>query len=210
MMNNKPKKSLPSTYVWFDTEFNTLDLERAVLLQVAVMITDTKLNRLTAPEEDINCYVQVSDDLEFSPWVKQNIPGVISGSRSPEALPVAQIDTCLSQFLDKWLGEASEEVSERPLMAGNCLFADWYLARKYLPEFSRRLHYRALDVSALKVDWQSRTGSQEIFDKDNEALVRRYAPTANLDGLGKHDAYYDITASVAELRFYREQAGRDH
>jgi len=77
------------------------------------------------------------------------------------------------------------------------------LARKFFPLFVSRLHYRLLDVSAVKVLWQDWTDGEE-FKKDDPKVVKKYFPEADLRRLRQHDACYDIVASAAELAFYRE------
>jgi oligoribonuclease (3'-5' exoribonuclease) len=88
-------------------------------------------------------------------------------------------------------------------MAGNSLHADWWLARRFLPRFSGRLHYRHLDVTALKLQWLHLYPGTE-FEKENREIIKRYFPEAALSESGsRHDAYYDVNASIAELAFYR-------
>jgi oligoribonuclease (3'-5' exoribonuclease) len=87
-------------------------------------------------------------------------------------------------------------------MAGNSIHTDWMLARKFLPVFTGRLHYRLLDVSALKIQWLDLTDGAE-FKKDDPKTVKKYFPEADLRRLRRHDAYYDIVASAAELACYR-------
>ncbi|MBN1663210.1 MAG: hypothetical protein JW943_06390 [Deltaproteobacteria bacterium] len=71
-----------------------------------------------------------------------------------------------------------------------------------MPRFLSRLHYRHLDVTAFKLEWKRRRPDSE-FDKDDPTLIKKYFPEAVLPVAGKHDAYYDVQASIAELAFYR-------
>jgi oligoribonuclease len=196
-------KKIPSTaYVWFDTEFTSLEFDEAQLLQVSVMLTDKDLKRLTPPEEDINFYVRVADGVPLSPWVQKNLPDLVKKCRSRTALPVAEIDQKLTEWIDRWCGTPTKTIKKRPLMAGNSVHNDWILARKFFPKFVSRLHYRLLDVSTIKVQWQDLTDGVE-FDKQDAKLVKKYFPEADLRRLRQHDAYYDIVASAAELAYYR-------
>lgn len=196
-------KKIPSTaYVWFDTEFTSLELDKAQLLQVSVMLTDKNLKRLTPPEEDFNLYVQVADGVPLSPWVQKNLPDLVKKCRSRNAVPVEEIDEKLTGFMDRWCATPTKTIKKRPLMAGNSVHNDWILARKFFPKFVSRLHYRLLDVSAFKVQWQDLTDGEE-FDKQDPKLVKKYFPEADLRRLRQHDAYYDIIASAAELAYYR-------
>ena len=74
---------------------------------------------------------------------------------------------------------------------------------KFLPEFSRRLNYRMLDVSALKVLWND-WKQGPAFEKETIEQIRKDLPfeSSYLKG-GAHDAYYDIHSSLAELNYYR-------
>jgi oligoribonuclease len=191
-----------TAYVWFDTEFSSLELDEAQLLQVAVMLTDKDLKRMTPPEEDINFYIRLSDAVPLSAWVEKNLPDLVKKCRSREAVSIEEVDEKLTAFVDRWCGTPTKTIQKRPLMAGNSIHTDWMLARKFLPVFVSRLHYRLLDVSALKIQWFDLTDGRE-FSKDDAKTVKKYFPEADLRRLRQHDAAYDIVASAAELAYYR-------
>jgi len=196
-------KKTSTAYVWFDTEFTSLDLDEALLLQVSVMLTDKDLKRITPPEEDLNLYIRLPENAKISAWVQKNIPELIKKCRSTSAVPIEEIDEKLTAYIDKWCGTPIKTIQKRPLMAGNSIHTDWMLSRKFFPTFTDRLHYRLLDVSALKIQWFDLVGGEE-FKKDDPQTLKKYFPEADLDRLGQHDAYYDIIASAAELAYYRE------
>ena len=196
-------KKTSTAYVWFDTEFTSLDLDEALLLQVSVMLTDKDLKRLTPPEEDLNIYVRLPENAKISAWVQKNIPDLLKKCRSRSAVPVEEIDSTLTAYIDRWCGTPTKTIQKRPLMAGNSIHTDWMLARKFFPIFTSRLHYRLLDVSALKIQWFDLTGGEE-FKKDDLQTLKKYFPEADLRRLRQHDAYYDIVASAAELAYYRQ------
>jgi oligoribonuclease len=191
-----------TAYVWFDTEFTSLELDEAQLLQVAVMLTDKNLKRITPPEEDLNFYIRLSDTVPLSPWVEKNLPELVKKCRSREAVSLEEVDAKLTDYVDRWCGTPTKTIQKRPLMAGNSIHTDWILARKFLPTFISRLHYRLLDVSALKIQWLDLTDGTE-FQKDDLKTVKKYFPEADLRRLRQHDAYYDIVASAAALAYYR-------
>ena len=197
-------KKIPSTaYVWFDTEFTSLDLDEAQLLQVSVMLTDKDLKRLTPPEEDLNLYIRLSETEPVSAWVEKHLPDLLKKCRSRSAVPVEEVDAKLTAYIDRWCGTPTKTIQKRPLMAGNSVHNDWILSRKFFPVFTSRLHYRLLDVSALKIQWFDLTDGAE-FKKDDPKVVKKYFPEADLRRLRQHDAYYDIIASAAELAYYRQ------
>lgn len=196
------KKKAPVYYVWFDTEYSSLELDSASLLQVAMMITDADLQRVAPPEEDLKLPVRIAPDCPLSPWVEKHLSGLLKKCRGRGAVPAESLDGLLTDYLDRWTGTPFRTVQKRPLMAGNSVHNDWFLARRFLPRFTARLHYRLLDVSALKIEWLARGGKE--FDKDDPKTVAAFFPQADLRRLRQHDAYYDIIASAAELAFYRK------
>ena len=195
-----------SAYVWFDAEFTSLELDQARLLQVAVIITDPNLQRLTPPEADLNLCIRLEEDGSLSPWVAENLSGLVEKCRSNEAVSMEEADRQMAALLDRYCGPPNEDVSERPVLAGNSVHNDWFLMRRFLPQFNRRLHYRLLDVSTLKIQWQDWV-VQEAFDKEDVALLNQYFPGGGLAAANAHDALFDIKASIAELAFYRSKLG---
>ena len=197
-------KKQSTAYVWFDTEFTSLNLDEARLLQVAVMLTDRNLKRITPPEEDINFYIRLDDDVKISSWVEKNLPDLVKQCRSADALTIGEADEKLIEYVDRWCGTPIKTIQQRPILSGNSIHTDWLLARKFLPKFIDRLHYRVLDVSALKIQWFDIFDGTE-FSKDDISTVKKYFPEADLRRMRRHDAYYDIVASAAELSYYRKK-----
>jgi oligoribonuclease len=192
-----------SYYVWFDSEYSTLELKSACLLQVAALITDTSLRRLGPADQDIRLAIQLPKNHPLSPWVEENLPDLVGACRSPQAVPLEEADARLAAYVDSFVGPPAEKESLRPILAGNSVHADWWLVYRDLPLFLSRLHYRHLDVTSLKLEWQRRNPERE-FNKEDPQLLPRYFPEAYLtEGETRHDAYYDIQASIAELAFYR-------
>jgi oligoribonuclease len=190
-------------YVWFDTEYSDLELETAWLLQVAALITDSSLKRVLPPECDVRLTIRLPDEAALSPWVEQNLPELVKECRSPGAVNIDEADRRLAGYVDAVAGLPVERKNQRPVLAGNSLHADWWLARRFLPRFLSRLHYRHLDVTALKLQWMHLHPDVE-FEKEDPEIIRRYFPEAVLPVSGsRHDAYYDVHASIAELAFYR-------
>ncbi len=194
-------------YAWFDTEYTHLELETAYLLQVALIVTDAALVPLEP--EGYRAFVRVPSGEEgtIGAWVREQIPHVVEGSET-RGLSIEDVDRGLAAYLDQVAGPAAESIGARPILAGNSVHADWFLARKFLPLFQGRLHYRLLDVSTLKTEWQAHFEG-ETFNKDQPESIRLYYPAARLpEGVGQHDAAYDIQASIAELAYYRSQLRR--
>ncbi|MCG6537748.1 MAG: hypothetical protein L7F78_24295, partial [Syntrophales bacterium LBB04] len=186
MMNDQVRGD--NYYVWFDTEYSDLELETALLLQVAVLVTDTALKRVLPPEQDIRLTIRLPDDKPLSPWVEQNLPDLVKACRSSEAVDFAAADDRLAAYVDSVAGLPAEKENQRPVLAGNSVHADWWLIRRFLPCFLKRLHYRHLDVTAFKLEWQ-RLHPDKEFDKENPEIIRQYFPEAFLaDSENRHDA----------------------
>lgn len=195
------KENISNIYLWFDTEFSSLQVEEAELLQVAIVATDHNLNRITPEFEDINLFARIGSDTCISPWVQENLPHLVECCRSNLAIPVADIDRQIGIWLERHFGSKREDISDRPVISGNSLCCDWYLARKFLPALSEFTNYRLLDVSGWKVHWNNAGWGAE-FDKDNPELVRKYSPSKIIGETQQHDAYFDVQASIAEFNYY--------
>lgn len=204
-MNEQALKKT-AAYVWFDAEFTSLELDQARLLQVAVIVTDTNLRRIAPPEADLNLPIKLDEGDEVSPWVAENLPGLVEQCRSDEAASVAEADRRIAALLDQYCGTPAQEMDDRPVLAGNSVHNDWFLMRKFLPLFASRLHYRLLDVSSLKIQWQDWIG-KEPFDKESLDLLNQYFPEEDISAANAHDALFDIKASIAELAFYQSKLG---
>lgn len=192
-------------YLWFDTEFTGLDSDKAHLLQVAMVITDTRLRRLTSPSRDVCLCVKLDPAAPVSAWVTENLADLLARCRSHDTISVEEVDRALAQRVDDAVGPVAHEVKLRPVLAGNTVHMDAAIANRLLPQFAKRLHYRLLDVSTLKIFWNDSFSGPE-FNKEDEALIRRFLPTGfTLPSAKAHDAYYDIHATLAEMNYYRQQ-----
>src|SRR3990172_5758134 len=108
-------------YVWFDTEYSELELERARLLQVAALITDTSLRRVVPPEHDIILPIKLPAGEKLSPWVEDNIPDLVRACRSGLAVDLAEADNRLAAYVDALVGPPAEREDRRPVLAGNSI-----------------------------------------------------------------------------------------
>ena len=69
-------------YIWYDTEFSSLELDRSHLLQVAAIITDHTLQRVLPPEQDFNAIVRLPENIACDPWVNEHLQPLIKRCRS--------------------------------------------------------------------------------------------------------------------------------
>lgn len=197
--------TVSTAYLWFDTEYTSLDLEKARLLQVALVITDVHLNRIGSVDEDVNLYLQHPASETVSPFIMETMPDLVDHCRSSAAVSSDEADRRLAAAILRTVVVPLGDDKKKPILAGNSIHADWYLLLKFLPSTRKLLHYRHLDVTTLKLQWQDHVGGEK-FEKDDVELVRRYFPGLVLNSSSKlHDAYYDCQASIAELAYYREK-----
>lgn len=204
-------------YCWFDTEYTTLELERAEILEVALIVTDDALEPIPQAPEGVPAGVVRRDGLSavaalppaerISDHVKEHYKPLLEKC-AREGRPVSELDDDLSAYMDAFPESRAEDVRLRPVLAGNSIYADYFLARKYLPGFTSRLSYRHLDVTSFKIEWLFHHRGEK-FQKlgQAEAIQKFYKGRDPVVG-DKHDAYYDVQASIAELGYYRSKFER--
>ena len=206
-------------YCWFDSEFTSLELERASLLQVALVVTDHAL-RPVLPERPLDLpdgirnavglsiHLRPPADYVPSSWARENMPGVLEQC-ARSSTGIADADRWLAAWIDALVGRPAPGPLDRPVLAGSSNHHDWFLARRDLPLFTARLSYRHLDVTTLKLEVRNHFAREQPpeLDKDDAAAVRRWFP-ALCGAEGPHDALYDAQASAAELALYRDALAR--
>jgi oligoribonuclease len=168
--------------IWVDMEMTGLDPERERVIEIAVVVTDSKLDIIAeGPVLVIHQADSVLDAMDA--WNKgtHGKSGLIDKVKA-STVTEAEAEARLVEFL-KPLVPAS--VSP---MCGNSVHQDRRFMLPYLPKLEAYFHYRNLDVSTLK------------------ELARRWKPAllAGLTKHGKHEALADIHESIAELKYYRE------
>lgn len=183
-------------------EFSGLDLDEAYPMQFAMIITDYDLTRLMPPDHDFNCTIALPEGVPISNWVKKHLPQLVEDCRKPSAVGIETLNRQIGEELDQLFGKLSSKQSERPVLAGNSMHHDWYLARKFLPALTSRVHYRHLDVSSIKQFWNL-TLLKDVYDKNDAEVVRRFCPVQFNNSLDRHDAHYDVLASLSECHYYR-------
>ncbi len=205
-------------YCWFDTEYTRLDLDEAKLLQVALIVTDDELRPLPVRPEGIpeelfrkdgfTAFLPPPPENEISEHVLEHYKPLLERA-AKEGRPVEEIDRYLSLYMDAYPETRLDDIRRRPVLAGNSVYADYFLARRFLPGFLSHLSYRHLDVTTLKIEWAYHYRGPK-FEKlgNSEAIRRYYRGQDSIEG-DKHDAYYDVQASMAELAYYRSRLELD-
>ena len=166
-----------SNLIWLDLEMTGLEPEGDVILEIAIIITDSHLNILAISQSD-----EVLDNM--SQWCIEHHgkSGLTQRCRDSE-VSLAEATQQSLAFVQEWVPQGKSP------MCGNSIGQDRRFINKYMPDFEDHFHYRNLDVSTIK------------------ELARRWKPEVldSVVKTGAHLALDDIKESIAELKVYREQ-----
>ena len=169
--------------VWIDCEMTGLDPVKDVLVEVAVVITDSELNLV-----DDGLDLLIATDPAKLAGMEDIVREMHTASGLLEAL--AGATTTLEEAEQQVLDYVKRHVPERrkaPL-CGNSIATDRTFLARYMPRLDDHLHYRMVDVSSIK------------------ELARRWYPRSYFNSpakTGGHRAFGDIVDSINELRYYR-------
>lgn len=169
--------------LWMDLEMTGLEPEKDRILEVAVIVTDWDFKEVATFEAavtvDSELFAQrIKDAPDFWNTFPHVRDALLSQNASSIAKPAKQVEGELIDLVDTYF-----ERDQRILLAGNSIHQDRKFIDREWPEFSRRLHYRMLDVSAWKVVFEGK-------------YKKKYAKPDN------HRALDDIRGSIDELRYY--------
>jgi oligoribonuclease len=176
--------SVDDRLVWIDLEMTGLDLERHRIVELAVLVTDARLDVLA---EGLDLVVHQPPEVlaDMDDFVRKMhtksglLPEIERSSITLEAAGKQAIE-----YIKRFVPEPGTAP-----MCGNSIGVDRRFLDRYLPDLDRYLHYRSIDVSSLK------------------ELCRRWYPDVYKKRPSKaetHRALDDIRESVAELRYYRD------
>jgi oligoribonuclease len=171
--------------VWMDLEMTGLDPATDVIVEIATVVTDDQLD-IVAEGPDL--VIHQPDDVlaTMDPVVNEmhTRSGLLDAIRTSD-ISLADAGAATLAFIRT----NAPEPRSVPL-CGNSIGTDRRFLAAYLPEIEDYLHYRSIDVSAVK------------------ELVRRWYPKlaqARPQKVGLHRALDDIKESIEELRYYRQR-----
>lgn len=176
--------ALTQPLIWVDLEMTGLDVDREVIVEIAVIVTD---GQLEVVEEGPDIVIGADDAVlqAMHPRVQQmhRASGLIEAIRASE-VTVEQAEQEVLAFVRRYVPAARAA----PL-AGNSVHSDRTFLKRYMPALEAHCHYRNVDVSTVK------------------ELARRWYPDALAaapEKGGGHRALADIRESIDELRHYRQ------
>jgi len=168
--------------IWIDLEMTGLDTNTDAIIEIATIVTDSKLNVLA--EGPILAIHQEEALLEgMDEWnTRQHGKSGLTERVRNSTLTVTEAEQQTLEFLKKYVPAGVSP------MCGNSICQDRRFMARLMPELEAFFHYRNLDVSSLK------------------ELARRWAPKVEKSFKKKssHLAMDDIKDSIRELEHYRE------
>jgi oligoribonuclease len=179
-MKKNTKKIEP--LAWVDLEMTGLSLEKDVILEVAMIVTDGQLNPISESLHIvINQPVSVLESMDE--WCKnQHQRSGLTKEVTESSYTIKMADTffaeCIAQYAPK----------RGALLAGNSIWQDRLFIQKYMPQFYDYFHYKMVDVTSV------------------QQLVKRWYtndPRVEFKKQDVHRALVDIQESIAELKHYK-------
>ena len=165
---------------WLDLEMTGLDAQRDVILQAALIITDSQLNVL----EEFVCDIWQPDELleRMVPFVKE----MHETTGLTERVRKSKVDLVAAErrLLERVAGWCAYPA----VLCGNTIGQDKRFVDQWMPGLAGYLSYRTVDVTSLKLLVKAWYGDEAVYDKPVK---------------GEHDALVDIKNSIAELSHYR-------
>ncbi len=160
---------------WIDMEMTGLDPQKHRILEVAVVVTDLKLQELDSYEAVV---FQEPNELSLmDAWCTKHHGESGLTALVPKGKPESQVQEELRALFSRY------EDSGKAVLAGNSIGHDKKFIDRWMPNLSSLLHYRMLDVSSFKI----------IF----EGIYKTHFPKKK-----GHRAKDDIYESLGELRHY--------
>lgn len=158
-----------------------------VLLQVACYITDSNLNVLDPNGFESVIHRPHSKLAEMDEWcIETHGRTGLTQRVLDSTATVQEVESRLLEYIKQYVPE-----KRTALLAGNSVHADKVFLAKEMSSVIEWLHYRILDVSAVKEG------------------ARRWCSEEVLSGVPKkmetHEARQDILESIEEMRYWREK-----
>lgn len=167
--------------LWIDCEMTGLDPEKEVIIELAAIVTDMNFQVLETYETVVNqpqIYLDKMDDWNKKHHSESGLIKKIPMGKTPD-----QVEEDLLKLINRHWPTKVERKDDLPLLCGNSIMQDRLFINKTFKEFSSKLHYRMLDVTAWKI----------IFNHKYEIKH---------DKKNSHRALEDIKESIEEMKFY--------
>lgn len=172
--------------VWIDVETTGLNPKKDLLLEVAMVITDRKLNVL----EERSCVIfhdQLSIQARLTPvtWQMHTNNGLLQDVKHSSF----EMDAAEVLFLD--LLQVTNVPVKKGILAGSSVHFDRAFLRENMPLLEAFFYHRMFDVSALKT------------------AAQMWRPELVPDQMKAHRAMDDIKESIALAQHFRDKFFRE-
>ena len=170
--------------IWLDLEMTGLGDEH-VILEVAIILTDEKLNIVDKfPDSELGLSINRSEDelSKIEPWSlnQHTKSGLLERCRGSK-YGIEEAQSMVLEYISKKIKP------NKGILCGNSIWVDRKFLKKEMPLLEKYLFYRMIDVSSIK------------------ELVQRWYPDVKFPEKSKtHLAMKDISESIDELIWLRE------
>ncbi|WVR06948.1 hypothetical protein IAU60_003984 [Kwoniella sp. DSM 27419] len=173
--------------VWIDCEMTGLDFLNDRIIEIAVIITD---GRLQPVDEGISYIIKTDKSVlsSMNEWcINQHGKSGLTQACIDSPYSYEQVTGEVLEYIQKWIPERGAGI-----LAGSSVHADMRFLLIGMPEVMKHLSYRIVDVSSVK------------------ELCKRWYPSVRSHhkqvrtGESAHRALDDIQASIDELKFFRD------
>ena len=171
----------PDNLVWIDLEMTGLDPDADVIIEIATIVTDSRLNVVAeGPVLAIHQEDEVQERMDEWNTRQHTGSGLVERVRqSPYSCADAEIVTL--DFLNRHVPPNTSP------MCGNSICQDRRFLYRHMPDLEKFFHYRHVDVTTIK------------------ELLRRWTGAEQFKKNSSHLAQDDIRDSIEELQHYREK-----
>lgn len=169
--------------IWIDLEMTGLYPENDRIIEIATIVTDSKLNILAqGPVFAIKQPDELLESMDNWNTRQHNQSGLVTRVKQSN-VDEATAERETLKFLEQYISAGKSP------MCGNSICQDRRFLWKYMPDLVKFFHYRNLDVSTLK------------------ELSLRWKPeiASGVKKNSKHLALDDIKDSIEELIYYRDK-----
>lgn len=176
-------KANAKNLIWIDLEMTGLNVDTDVILEIAIVVTDSALNILaTSPALAIFQEPHILKAMDEWNTKQHNASGLVERIKN-STIDTAAAEQVMLEFLKPWVPAGKSP------MCGNSICQDRRFLYRHMPQLEKYFHYRNLDVSTLK------------------ELAKRWAPSVakSFKKKSRHLALEDIFDSINELKHYRAE-----
>lgn len=162
---------------WIDMEMSGLNFTKDRILEVALIVTNTKFEILETYEQVVFQEAAVLQSMDE--WCTKHHGESGLTAKVTHGKKESLVEEDLLQIVKKF------SPKDRAILAGNSIGQDRKFIDQWMPKLAETLHYRMLDVSSFKIVFEG------IYKKKFEKQK-------------KHRAVDDILESIAELKYYMQ------